>query len=94
MASGKPESGKGVVCRAFLQPMKNHNFSSISMNHTSTIKKEWNSMENKRKQIYSMTIDQELVERAMKASQDKNFSQFVREAIEHYIKHLESLKKA
>ncbi len=51
-------------------------------------------MENKRKQIYSMTIDQELVERAMKASQDKNFSQFVREAIEHYIKHLESLKKA
>lgn len=51
-------------------------------------------MENKRKQIYSMTIDQELVERAMKASEDKNFSQFVRKAIEHYIKHLEEQKKA
>lgn len=51
-------------------------------------------MASNRKQIYSMTIDQELVERAMKASQDKNFSQFVREAIEHYIKHLDSLKKA
>lgn len=50
-------------------------------------------MASNRKQIYSMTIDQALVERAMKASEDKNFSQFVREAIEHYIKHLESLKK-
>ena len=49
-------------------------------------------MENRRKQIYSITIDTELVERAMKASENKNFSQFVREAIEFYIRALEKSK--
>lgn len=49
---------------------------------------------NKRKQIYSMTIDQELVDRAMKASDEKNFSKLVRKALESYIKHLEEVKKS
>lgn len=47
----------------------------------------------KRKQIYSITIDPELVERAIKADSKQNFSQFVREAIEFYIKVIEEQKK-
>lgn len=48
---------------------------------------------SKRKQIYSITIDPDLVEKALKVADEMNFSQFVRKAIENYIKALENQKK-
>lgn len=52
--------------------------------------------QSKRKEIYSMTISPELVEKAARiaAEQDKSFSKFVSEAIENYIKLIESKAKS
>lgn len=48
---------------------------------------------NKRKQIYSITLDPELYDDAMKVAPDGNFSKCVTEALEEYIdKHVDLLK--
>jgi post-segregation antitoxin (ccd killing protein) len=42
-----------------------------------------------RRPIYSITIDDDLVNRAKALAPEKNFSQIVREALEFYIRRIE-----
>jgi len=50
-------------------------------------------MAKQRKQVYSATLPKDLVDRAVAVAGDKSFSQFVRDALENYIKLIESQAK-